>query len=604
MWLPLVALGASLLGSGVALLLLLWKKDVSWRLKGQKRPLGSLLSHYLVLRVVGWLGRRQRQRLETDTLDIRRVQEDTLLQRIHRNQNTEYGQLYRFAEIKNAEMFQRLHPLTRYDHYSEFIRRVARGEENVLIAERPSILAMTSGSSDMLLSTRATDREFFMQGIAVGLHAMFNTFPETQSLQKTAKLWYTPTWQQSEAGIPIGTNSSTHNSSRHVLNLYSTPAPAFQIPTEPETLYIHLLFALKDPTLGTLEANFASIIYYAFDALRERWQELVEDIRQGRVNPQLGIAADVREKLDSLLRPDPWRAAELGTQFEKGFQGIARRLWPDLNLVLTVDSGSNSLYGDLLKDHYCQGLPFYSPVYAATEGLIGVNLWPGSPERHYLLCPRSMFCEFIPVGSLEEQQPQTLLMDQVKEGECYELAVSNAAGLCRCRIGDVVKVVGFYNQCPIVEFRYRHSQMLNVRGEKTSEEVFYRALQRAVQLWPGAELIDYCCVESGLLGHFSGGSDPHYEVFVELKGVRNLSEDQRYKLDRCLQEDSAVYKSFRLKGSIGPMRVQLVGGGAFRELRSHMLASSSPSSSPNTFKMHRVLRRSEFAQFIQGKIIS
>lgn len=602
MWLPLVVVGASLLGSGVALLLLLWKKDVSWRLKGQKRPLGSLLSHYLTLRVVGWLGRRERQRLETDTRDIKRVQEETLLQRVRKNQNTEYGQLYRFAEIKNAEMFQQRHPLTRYDHYSEFIRRVARGEENVLIAERPSILAMTSGSSSMLLSTRATNTEFFMQGIAVGLHAMLNTFPETQSLQKTAKLFYTPTWQQSEAGIPIGINSSTHNISRHMLNLYSTPAPAFQIPTEPETLYIHLLFALKDPTLGTLEANFASIIYYAFDVLRERWQELVEDIRQGRVNPQLGIAADVREKLDCLLRPDPWRAAELGAQFEKGFRGIARRLWPDLNLVITVDSGSNSLYGDLLKGHCCQGLPFYSPVYAATEGLIGVNLWPGSPERHYLLCPRSMFFEFIPVGSLEEQQPQTLLMHQVKEGECYELAVSNAAGLCRYRIGDVVKVVGFHNQCPIVEFRYRHGQMLNVRGEKTSEEVFYRALQRAVKLWPGAELIDYCCVESGLLGHFSGGSDPHYEVFVELKGVRNLSEDQRYKLDRCLQEDSAVYKSFRLKGSIGPMRVQLVGGGAFRELRSHMLASSS--SSPNTFKMHRVLRRNEFAQFIQGKIVS
>ncbi|KAF6728417.1 GH3 domain-containing protein [Oryzias melastigma] len=57
-----------------------------------------------------------------------------------------------------------------------------------------------------------------------------------------------------------------------------------------------------------------------------------------------------------------------------------------------------------------------------------------------------------------------------------------------------------------------------------------------------------------------GGSDPHYQVFVELKGVRNLTEEQRYKLDICLQQDSAVYRSFRIKGSIGPMRVQLVAG--------------------------------------------
>lgn len=27
-----------------------------------------------------------------------------------------------------------------------------------------------------------------------------------------------------------------------------------------------------------------------------------------------------------------------------------------------------------------------------------------------------------------------------------------------------------------------------------------------------------------------GGSDPHYQVFVELKGVRNLTEEQRHKV--------------------------------------------------------------------------
>lgn len=31
-------------------------------------------------------------------------------------------------------------------------------------------------------------------------------------------------------------------------------------------------------------------------------------------------------------------------------------------------------------------------------------------------------------------------------------------------------------------------------------------------------------------GDSIGGSDPHYQVFLELKGVRNLSEEQRYKV--------------------------------------------------------------------------
>lgn len=34
----------------------------------------------------------------------------------------------------------------------------------------------------------------------------------------------------------------------------------------------------------------------------------------------------------------------------------------------------------------------------------------------------------------------------------------------------------------------------------------------------------------GIAGDSMGGSDPHYQVFVELKGVRNLTEEQRYKV--------------------------------------------------------------------------
>lgn len=68
------------------------------------------------------------------------------------------------------------------------------------------------------------------------------------------------------------------------------------------------------------------------------------------------------------MKPDPGRAALLRATFQEGFLGIARRLWPQLNLVLAVDSGSNQIYGEMLREHYCKGVSFYSPFYAATEG--------------------------------------------------------------------------------------------------------------------------------------------------------------------------------------------------------------------------------------------
>lgn len=44
----------------------------------------------------------------------------------------------------------------------------------------------------------------------------------------------------------------------------------------------------------------------------------------------------------------------------------------------------------------------------------------------------------------------------------------------------------------------------------------------------GIEMLRYCvcCV----VGDSSGGAQPHYQVFLELRGVRNLTEEQRYKV--------------------------------------------------------------------------
>lgn len=93
------------------------------------------------------------------------------------------------------------------------------------------------------------------------------------------------------------------------------------------------------------------------------------DVEVGMINSGLNLKTDVRRALEKLMKPDPERAAELTAQFEEGFAGIAHRIWPQLHLVLTVDSGSNQIYGEMLRQHYCKGVPFYSPFYAATEGV-------------------------------------------------------------------------------------------------------------------------------------------------------------------------------------------------------------------------------------------
>lgn len=105
-----------------------------------------------------------------------------------------------------------------------------------------------------------------------------------------------------------------------------------------------------------------------------------------------------------------------------------------------------------------------------------------------------------------------------------------------------MKVVGFHNQCPIVEFQYRcvytfrkyttgntlvlqycasspvrRGQMLNVRGEKVSEALFLDALKKAVSQWPAAQLVDYCCAESGIMGNLIHMPQPYLWQLRQIK---------------------------------------------------------------------------------------
>lgn len=567
----------------------------------------SAVDHYFTVAGVSWLGWYQRRKLEESTKDVVKAQNETLLTRLQENKDTEYGKRFQFSEIKTREEFVEKHPLTRYPHYGPYIERMMKGEKNVLTADQPVIFAVTSGTSGkstvipMLKKQQAT---FFTQGISVLYDCMKEAFPKTDSLQKNMKFFYSPRFRTAECGIPIGPNSSSPANSKRILNLYSTPKPAYDIMTEPEALYIHLLFGLKDRNLGVIEANFSSLIYAAFRSLEFNFESLVTDIENGQVNSKLDIDDKVREELNKSMSPDPKRAEEVRQARNAGNVGIAKRIWPRLNLLLATDSGTFEMYGERLREIYCSGTPIYSPIYGASEGLIGVNVWPKERPSRYLLAPKSMFFEFIPADKCEEDQPKTLFIDQTESDQSYELVITNASGLYRYRFGDVIKIVGFHNTCPVIEFQYRMGQFLNCRGEKTSEFAFYQALCQAVQS-SGVNLVDYCCAESIMVDDNNSGkkgsSEPCYHVFLELEAGEEQKQ-VKIPLDEKLRKLSYVYSSFRRKGSMGPMKLYLVKPGTFTDLRAFMIQNTT--GSPNQYKVPRVLKKKEAVMFVMSRAVT
>ncbi|XP_071846160.1 uncharacterized protein [Apostichopus japonicus] len=563
----------------------------------------TAFDQYVTIFVFRMLGSYNRKKLEKDCKNLRAVQDEKLLGLLQAAKDTKYGKIHGLSKITSREDYVRFHPLTRFDHYKPFVECLLKGEDGVITKNRPIILALTSGTNGqtkMLPMIQAQRMAFLTQGVAVSLHTMYHNFPGCHNLQKILKFFYTPKMRQSEGGTPIGPNSSSPKNSTVMLSSYSTPLPGLEIVTEPEALYVHLLFGLKDPYLGILEANFASLIYSAFVELEHQWPQLVRDIETGDLNPELDISPEIRGKLQDLLKPDPARAAELKKEFGKGFSGIARRVWPHLNVVLTVDTGSFKMYGQKLKNTYLGGVPIYSPLYGATEGLLGVNLWPEKEERPYLLMPRSMFWEFIPIAQSDEDQPSTLFADQVEKGATYELVITNISGLFRYRFGDVVRVIDFHGECPVVEYLYRQGQLLNVRGEKVSEDVLQKALNSTCTEWK-IPVGEYTVVESPNL-HETGEEKnfPHYVIFLEPQKDATVLGSKSL-MDLNLRKQSFVYDSFREKGSIDEAVVKFVAPGTFKKLKEYHLMNHNVS--PNQWKTPRVLRREDAIRVLLDNLL-
>lgn len=139
-------------------------------------------------------------------------------------------------------------------------------------------------------------------------------------------------------------------------HMYTTPSVVYEIRSEQQALYLYLLFALLDPHVGVIHANFSSGIFNAFATLEMKLPQLTTDIELGRIDPDLKIDQTIRKKLNNLLIPNPKRANEIRQAAEMGKDNLAQRIWPDLCLLIAADTGTFDLYATRLRESYCKGI--------------------------------------------------------------------------------------------------------------------------------------------------------------------------------------------------------------------------------------------------------
>lgn len=517
------------------------------------------------------------------TLNSRYINEEVLFKILNKNSTSKYGEKYNFNSIKSVDEYKSNVPITDYLDYELYINEMLKGEKNILITDDVEFFGHTSGTTgkQKLVPVTKKSREVGSKYMALLIERFaYNNLKNKWNYGRGLMLADTVMTTYSEGGVPICSATSGGMDAIKVIlpKIYTSPYEVMKIKDKNAALYLHLLFALEDKNLTYISGVFISNVLDALRTLEDNAELLVRDIRRGSINRNLNIDGETRKKLNKYLKPNAGRADEIELEFSKGFEGICRRIWPKLIYIASVTGANFSIYDDMVN-YYTGSVPIYSPAYASTEAMIGIN--PYISKIRYVIIPDTVFYEFIPVKESNKENPQTYCIDELKVGEKYEIIITSYAGFYRYRLGDVVKVVDYYNNSPEIEFLYRKNQALNMVSEKTTEDHLRESLSKTVKEF-NLSLVDYTTLEDNRI---TPGRYVFYLEFNEeipkskIKFIENT-------LDKELQKANLAYGRFRKNNRLACLSINIVRRNTFDIIKRYLI---SKGVSKSQIKIPRVI---------------
>ncbi len=238
---------------------------------------------------------------------------------------------------------------------------------------------------------------------------------------------------------------------------------------------------------------------------------------------------------------------------------LPKDLWP---IKGAICSGTDTaIYQDQVA-HYWGIKPW--EVYAITEsGIVAMQSWS---KEWMTFVPSSSFLEFIPEAEWvknredKEYHPSTVLLDEVKEGECYEVVITNFYGMpfLRYRPGDLIKIVSLRDEktgvnLPQIFFKSRADDFIDLAGlARLDEKTVWQAIANT-----GIKYEDWtACKEYAQ-------SQTHLCLYLELKEKRDPKEMEQM-IDRQLQIIDVDYRDIDAWLQHHPVRVILLSPGTFQ----------------------------------------
>ncbi|KAF5953125.1 hypothetical protein HYC85_011069 [Camellia sinensis] len=539
------------------------------------------------------------EEFEMLTRDAEKIQRETLQKILEENGRTEYLQKWGLNGRTDPESFKACVPLVTHKDLETYIHRIADGDASPILTEKPiTTISLSSGTTQGKPKFVPFNDELMdstMQIFETSFAFRNREFPIGNG--KALQFIYSSKQFKTKGGLAAGTATTNvyrslqyKNTMKAMQSPCCSPDEVIFGPDFHQSLYCHLLSGLIYwDEVQVVSSTFAHSIVHSFRTFEQVWEELCTDIREGVLSSRITVPS-IRTAMSKLLKPNP----ELADMIYKkclglsNWYGLIPELFPKAKYVYGIMTGSMEPYLKKLR-HYAGELPLLSADYGSSEGWIGANVNPKLPPEQvtFAVLPNIGYFEFIPLrenvevqkpdeieSSLLSMEAKPLGLTEVKIGEEYEIIFTNFAGLYRYRLGDVVKVVGFHNSTPELQFVCRSNLLLTINIDKNTEKDLQLSVEAAAKLLAEEklEVVDFTSL-------VDLSTDPgHYVIFWEVSG--EAGEDLLKECCNCLDQSfvDAGYMSSRKVNTIGALELRVLRRGTFQKILDHYVGQGSAVS--------------------------
>ncbi|XP_047314869.1 probable indole-3-acetic acid-amido synthetase GH3.1 [Impatiens glandulifera] len=562
------------------------------------------------------------QLIEDLTKNADSVQEKVLAEILTRNAHTEYLRRFKLGEATDRKTFKSNLPVITYEDLQPEIQRIANGDTSAILSSHPiSEFLTSSGTSagERKLMPTIKDELDRRQLLYSLLMPVMNLYVSGLDKGKGLYFLFVKSETKTPGGLlarPVLTSyyKSDHFKTRPYdpYNVYTSPNEAILCPDSFQSMYSQMLCGLLDRIqVLRVGAVFASGLLRAIRFLQLNWINLANDIRTGTLNPQI-TDPSVRDKISELLRPDPVLAEFIVSECSTdNWEGIITRIWPNTKYLDVIVTGAMAQYIPTLE-YYSGSLPMACTMYASSECYFGLNLNPmcKPSEVSYTIMPNMAYFEFLPhdPNSINGSNENPLVdLVNVEIGKEYELVITTYAGLCRYKVGDILRVTGFHNSAPQFNFVRRKNVLLSIDSDKTDEAELQKAVDNASEILLrelNTSVVEYTSYADTktIPGHYV----IYWELLAKESGNYYMPEDYDEVLRKCClaMEESmnSVYRQGRVSdGSIGALEIRVVKVGTFEELMDYAI---SRGASINQYKVPRCVSFTPIMELLDSRVVS